>query len=460
MNLNAKKITSKIIYIIFFVLLFYPRIDLLFSNESSLSQQNPSEKSSIQNRLETHSFPKIFLQHQDPLLGKAEVRKMAKWDFLILDAEAVEKPTKFLGESGLIRSLNPNAVIVTYFSAGDIIPGNSAPINGGFIAKLKNGWYMKDIYGARLLLFELIDDVWSEMLNLTTPVNNFMPKYLNKAILSKELVDGIFYDWIIDDISWLNHRENAPCGLPDINNDGLPDTDEFLNSRWITGTKKMLKKTGKHFPEDYLILGNSGGVTSDTYGDLLDGLMIEYFLGADWAYMLRKHYLHLKSCRSPSLSMIMANGDKKDYQTVRYALCSTLMFDGYFTYTNIGAYEAVWWYDEYAVNVKTGKAKAKLKYKGYLGDPLGDAFNVNDSEQMLKDILLTETYFEAGEFVWRRDFTNGIVLINPSDNDVSVNLGEKFRKIKGIYDKSFNNGKKVRLLDMKKRSGIILLRIK
>ena len=136
------------------------------------------------------------------------------------------------------------------------------------------------------------------------------------------------------------------------------------------------------------------------------------------------------------------------------------MFDGYFTYTNVGAYEAVWWYDEYAVKVKTGKAKAKLKYKGYLGDPLGDAFNINDSEQMLKDILLTETYFEAGESVWRRDFTNGIVLINPSDNDITVNLEEKFRKIKGIYDKSFNNGKKVRRIDMKKRSGIVLLRIK
>lgn len=319
---------------------------------------------------------------------------------------------------------------------------------------------MKDIYGARLLLFELIDDVWSEMLNLTTPVNNFMPKYLNKAILSKELVDGIFYDWIIDDISWLNHRDDAPCGPPDINNDGLPDTDEFLNQRWINGTKKLLKKTEKHFPKDYLIMGNSGGVTGDTYGDLLDGLMIEYFLGADWAYMMRKHYLHLKNCRSPSLSMIMANGDKKDYQTVRYALCSTLMFDGYFTYTNEGSYQAVWWYDEYAVNIKTGKSKPKLRYKGYLGDPLGDAFNINDATQILKDELLTETYFEAKQSVWRRDFTHGIVLINPSDNDINVDLGEKFRKIKGINDKSFNNGKKVRRIDMKKRSGIVLLRIK
>jgi len=416
--------------------------------------------SSINKRLSTHSFPKLFIQIMDYLPSKARISESANWDFLVVDAEVVANNPEYLGESGTIRTINPNAVIVTYFSAADVIPGNTAIINGGFIAGLKDAWYMKDIYGSRFKLFKLKKDFWSDMLNLTTKVNKFMPKYLKKKVLSKGLVDGMFFDWINDDISWLNHRTNAPCGPPDINNDGLQESDEELNKRWIKGTKKLLKKSNKSFPSGSLIIGNSGGLTEHTYGARLNGLMIEHFLGANWPYMMRKHYRHLKYSRSASLSMIMANGKKKDYKTMRYSLCSTLMFDGYFTFTNAkGAYIATWWYDEYSVDLITGKAVKSLEHKGYLGDPLGDAYNASDPNKKLKDVLLSENYDVAKDIIWRRDFKNGIVLINPSDKNVTVDLGGKFKKIKGIYDKSFNDGSVLEKISLKKKSGAVLLRL-
>jgi len=156
----------------------------------------------------------------------------------------------------------------------------------------------------------------------------------------------------------------------------------------------------------------------------------------------------------------MANGKKKDYKTMRYSLCSTLMFNGYFTFTNAnGAYIATWWYDEYSVDLITGEAAKSLEYKGYLGDPLGDAYNTSDPNKKLKDVLLSENYDLAKDIIWRRDFKNGIVLINPSDKNVTVDLGEKFKKIKGIYDKSFNDGSMLKKISLKKKSGAVLLRL-
>jgi hypothetical protein len=438
------------------VLIFF--VIEIFASQIVLASDIKSTTAGINERLSSHLFPKLFIQLQTYLPSVATVKEAANRDLIVADAEVVANNPEFLGASGVIRTLNPNAVILTYFSAADVIPGNTATINAGFIAGVKDAWYMKDVSGARFKLYELREGFWTEMLNLTTVVNNFMPKYLNNAVLSKGLVDGIFYDWINDDISWLNHRTHAPCGLPDIDHDGLPESDKDLNERWIVGTKNLLQNSSRFFPNGSLIIGNSGGVTKHTYGAGLDGLMIENFLGADWAYIMRKHLGHLKYSRRSTLSIIMANGKEKDYKTMRYSLCSTLMFNGYFTYTNKGSYLATWWYDEYSVDLVSGKSLKSLDHKGYLGKPVGDAYSVLNPQEKLKDILLSVNYSLAGTKVWRRDFTNGIVLINPSAKDVLVNLGGNFKKIKGVYDKTFNNGAKMSKIILVKKSGAVLLR--
>jgi hypothetical protein len=186
--------------------------------------------------------------------------------------------------------------------------------------------------------------------------------------------------------------------------------------------------------------------------------MIENFLGGDWAYMMKKHLGHLTYSRRSTLSMVMANGRNKDYKAMRYSLSSTLMFNGYFTYTNKGSYLATWWYDEYSVDLASGKAEKSLGHKGYLGKPLGNAYNVLNPQEKLGNVLMSENYSVADDKVWRRDFTQGIVLVNPSNKDVVVELGGEFRKIKGIYDKSFNAGERIREIFLVKKSGAILLR--
>jgi hypothetical protein len=63
--------------------------------------------------------------------------------------------------------------------------------------------------------------------------------------------------------------------------------------------------------------------------------------------------------------------------------------------------------------------------------------------------------------VYRRNFENGIVLVNPKGNGPrEVTLEEDFRRIKGTQAPSVNNGQLTRKVQLADRDGIILLRLK
>lgn len=417
----------------------------------------------LNQRINHHAYPKLFNQIQNYTPSAALIDETANWDLLVLDAEVSANNPEYLGETGRIRSINPYAVIVFYFSAADIIPGNTAVINSGFIAGLEDGWYMKDINGDQYLLFELYSGFWTRLLNLSTGVNAYMPAYLDTTVISAGLGDGIFYDWINDTIAWVNHS-GSPSAAMDIDNDGVADSDSKIDSLWVQGTQTLLANSGSTYPSGTLVTGNGGWVFADTYPNVMNGRMVEDFLGGDspgiigfdWHSVMRGHYtMHLVSI-NPKLSMIMANGEPTDYQFMRFALCSTLMFDGYFCYTNQGTYESTRWYDEYSVNIYTGKAVKSLSCKGYLGTPSSEAYDVDNNGIYLKNLLVNDNDTSA-ERVWRRDFENGIVLVNPTDSSKTVHLNGTFRKIDGIYDTSFNDGRTVTSVTLPSESGIVLL---
>lgn len=88
-------------------------------------------------------------------------------------------------------------------------------------------------------------------------------------------------------------------------------------------------------------------------------------------------------------------------------------------------------------------------HKGYLGYPLGSAYDVNNPSIRLDDLLEDAGWIAEGDEkeainsrAYRRDFDNGTVLVNPTDNSVLVyGLGDKiYSKIAGIQDPVHNDG--------------------
>jgi hypothetical protein len=62
--------------------------------------------------------------------------------------------------------------------------------------------------------------------------------------------------------------------------------------------------------------------------------------------------------------------------------------------------------------------------------------------------------------VYRRDYENGIVLVNPKGNGpVEVTLEEDFVRLSGNQAPTVNNGQKTRTVKLNDRDGIILKRV-
>ena len=103
----------------------------------------------------------------------------------------------------------------------------------------------------------------------------------------------------------------------------------------------------------------------------------------------------------------------------------------------------------------------------YLGKANGPSFDVNDPAVKLDDLLEAAGWSadedEAENIdsrVWRRDFENGIALVNPTDETRVVSgLGQNlYKKISGIQDPQHNDGGLVSgTLSISPKDGYILL---
>jgi hypothetical protein len=58
--------------------------------------------------------------------------------------------------------------------------------------------------------------------------------------------------------------------------------------------------------------------------------------------------------------------------------------------------------------------------------------------------------------VWRRDFVNGITLVNPTKDTITITLEPGFHRLRGPQAPDVNNGEAVTKLTLSPKDGIIL----
>jgi hypothetical protein len=434
----------------------------------------PAERLGVAARVVAHGFPRLANQIQLCCRdGTTEdlLTELAFWDVAILDPALLVTLPEFLGDRGTIRSRNPTTILLAYFSGADVNLDANAPVWREFNSTVDTTWYLRDDSGRRVPLFEVTPGRWTWALNLTTSVSEHLPRFINDEILATRLVDGVFYDWAATSISWLNRRGVAQGRRIDMTGDGIAEPDSTVDRLWTLGYRYLLANSRRAFPPRTLVVGNAGWGTGWDYDEALNGVMLEQFLegageGAEerWWETVMRTYAHYQTyALPPRVSIVMANrDDPDDTRFMRFALASTLMFDGYFSFTNrttpTAAYQTARWYDEYAVDWTSGTASKDLGAKGYLGSPVSDAFNPLDGQEKLLGVLESGVP-GAGGRVWRRDFENGIVLVNPSDNEKEIDLDGRFRKIRGLRDSTFNDGAMVRRILLPSRTGVVLLKM-
>jgi hypothetical protein len=146
--------------------------------------------------------------------------------------------------------------------------------------------------------------------------------------------------------------------------------------------------------------------------------------------MMRWYRKTMAAIAEPKLVAFHQVGSPTDYKSLRYGLASCLLDNGYFAFTDKAqGYTGVVWFDEYDAD-------------------LGQAVSAPAT-----------TAWQKG--VYRRDFENGIALVNPKGNGtVEVTLEQDFRRLDGKQAPTVNNGQVARKIVLQDRDGIILKRIK
>jgi hypothetical protein len=197
----------------------------------------------------------------------------------------------------------------------------------------------------------------------------------------------------------------------------------------------QLLPAGKYMIGNIADWGDKKSVLTELAGTLNGGIM-EGLLGtshsperwASWEEMMRWYRKTMDAIAEPKLVMFHQVGDPTDYQAMRYGLASSLMDDAYYVFTKSpGTYVGVNWFDEF--DAKLGQATSPP----------------------------SKTAWQKG--VYRRDFEDGIALVNPRGNGpVEVQLEAEFKRIDGHQAPSVNNGQTTKTVQLKDRDGIILLR--
>lgn len=361
-----------------------------------------------------------------------EAKELAKWDLLVLDMEV---QTYSLENLKLIRKYNPDIIILAYVTSQEI-RNDSATLYGNSLrkklfAQIDEKWWLKDSNGNKV-------SYWPKtyMLNVsdygkssTGSWNTILPKFMHDNVLSTGLWDGICYDNTWSDVSFVNG------GNIDINNDGQKESSDQLDSAWKKGYVKLLN-TANSLDPDKITIGN--GKLSNDYLPYLNGKIHESFpsnYDGVWINNIKYYFDYDRQYKQPSVVIINTNANntgKVNYSQMRYGFTSALLGNGYYSYDDGNlSHSQMWWFDEYSA---------------FLGESVNSAYNLTGKTNPIEPGL------------WRRDFKNGIVLVNSSDYPASVSFEEEYEKIKGTQDPAFNDGSIVSNIMLYPRQSIIFLR--
>ncbi len=375
--------------------------------------------------------------------------KLAKLDFAVINYWPGWDNTRDMTMEKVVRNikaLNPNTKIFLYQISmeGDDNNGSFAPLKTK-IDQMRWWAYPAGATGSRVLSsFGVAEDKPVHVINTTlfTPRDSSGYQYwewharwvVQNYVKPNPSIAGVFEDAVF----W------KPRNDADWNRDGVTERADSANAgKWLReGYRQRFALLHQLMPGKYIIgnvadWGHRNAVLTEL-NQTLQGGVIEGILGSSyapekwgsWEEMMRWYRKTMAAIAEPKLVAFNQHGDKADYQALRYGLASCLLDNGYFAFTNkADRYTGLAWFDEY--DAKLGQATQA---------PVTAAWQNG---------------------VYRRNFENGIALVNPKGNGPrEVTLEEDFKRISGKQAPGVNNGQLTRKVQLNDRDGIILLRVK
>jgi hypothetical protein len=340
-----------------------------------------------------------------------------------------------------IKAQSPNTLVFNYtlMESLQIVAPGAYDVWAAERSALNNStWWLYPVGGGGTPVVSGPSYVTNETLFTPTDSNgdhfvDWFAKYIVQNIYNPATaLDGIYSD----NIFW------KPRVDGDWNRDGVTDSQNNPTVQsWLRqGERQYINDLKSLIPGKYEIgnlsdLGTAGAVFPELTGQL-NGGFIEGLIGFSWSpetwggwtTMMASYRQAMAAVASPQLAMFAQIGSVTDYQSMRYGLASCLMDNAYYTFNSSSNYNDLPWFDEY--NASLGQATSS---------PATSAWQKG---------------------VYRRDFANGIALVNPKGNGAqTVTLETTYRRLSGTQAPSVNSGQTTQTVTLQDRDGIILLRM-
>lgn len=318
-----------------------------------------------------------------------------------------------------LRRLNPHVVALTAINAVDSR------------AELPSDFFLKDIHGKRI-------EVWpgEYRLNLTKPtVAEFQAQSAYEQLLKSDLMyDGLFIDNVFLTQAWQKQDIHGHPIQIDADEDGVADDPAELDAAWRAGVLRELRSIRSLLPYA-MFSGHGVDIEDSEIATLFNATSIGFeapFVIENrirFAELWERYASWQGRARPPVGSMIESavplqigygygyvpfdamppstrEFARQYYPYMRFGLAVALMHDGYFTHELGDTFHGNdWWYDELDFD---------------LGYPLGPA----------KPVRVGVASWWKPE-VFRREFTNGLALLNASRDKQTVTVGPGFQRLTG-----------------------------
>lgn len=337
-----------------------------------------------------------------------------------------------------IKDKNPNILLGQYTILNDAQPA-SDPKYAAQIDKAEKidqeNWWLRRADGTRVQWTSLFNTYDVNITNFTHPDahGDRWPQWLAQRDYKKYFKPVPEFDiWYFDNVF-----EKSRIPRADWDNDGIDEknTDRRIAAAYRAGHVAEWQRARQLRP-DILLIGNADhDLSMPEYRGKLNGAFLEGMMGKPWSIerrkgwkaMMARYHAVVLNTEAPKIVGFNVWGHPTDYKFFRYAFTSTLMDDGYFSFTDkkVG-YSSAPWFDEY--NVKLGKPLQGPQTRPW----------------------------QHG--IYRRVFENGMALVNPSWHRVTVKVGPGYKHISGAQDPGINNGKPVTTVTLSPKEGMLLYR--
>ena len=247
------------------------------------------------------------------------------------------------------------------------------------------GWFLLDRFGQRIIMGNTV--------TMDPGNQGWQTYFMNWIRQSHENLgwNGVFLDNVGVSLNIITKQSNGPVSY----------VDDASYQSAVEGFLKFLY-TNYFQPQKLLLMANIISLDDPKvflrYLNFLDGAMIEAF-AVDWqnGYLSIDEWEQQMEMFTQAQSMgkwviLVAQGKHLDLNRQQFSFASYLLINkgkATFRYAHSAAYNEIWFYDNYGVN---------------LGLPLGPRY-------------------QEGNF-WRRDFANGFVLVDPQNHTSQIELNK------------------------------------